>query len=79
MLFGSKKAIGADALGSGGRTIPQEISIGYKILIIVIAILYGGVLANLPMDTIVDRENYLNYTKISWNHNYSRRSGSTTA
>lgn len=43
----------------------QKLSIQYRVSIIIISIFYGAILLSLPMDAIMDRDNYLIYAEFS--------------
>src|SRR5690554_6648259 len=52
----------------------KEVSLNYRILILVIATVYALYLANLPIDAFKDRINYINYTFNSEYRFYDRLS-----
>ena len=41
-------------------------SLNYQLLVLTLAVVYGGVLAGLPLDEFKDRANYLIYAEHSW-------------
>jgi len=48
---------------SGSRFISSGM---YRLAIMLLAVLYGGVLSSLPLEVFKDRANYLIYTEYSW-------------
>lgn len=41
-------------------------SLGYRLMSLMVALIYGGFLASLPLDVFKDRVNYLHYAAYSW-------------
>lgn len=46
--------------------VPVRPSLNYQLLVLTLAVVYGGVLAGLPLDEFKDRANYLIYAEHSW-------------
>jgi len=44
----------------------DRLSLSYRILTLMLALSYGGILASLPLDAFLDRANYLIYATDSW-------------
>lgn len=46
--------------------VHERRNIGCQFLVLALALIYGGILASLPLDVFLDRVNYLNYAENSW-------------
>lgn len=49
-----------------GAVVKKEDTTAYLLLVLACSLIYGGVLAALPLDEFRDRDNYLRYATISW-------------